>query len=122
MRKISWCCLVISIALLWSGCMQSPPKRHTARKHQAKRNIAVFKVAGLDGNASAKITAKMRKLDAFQSVQVNVKKGTVTVVLKSGKTVPANRLRQAIKQAGYRPQQTLQNPLELEQLEKRMRR
>lgn len=116
-----WCSIIICLAFLWSGCMQAAPKRRQAPKtHQAKKNVAVFKVAGLDGNASKKITVKMKQLDAVQSVKVDVEKGVVTVTLKKNKTVSANRLKQSIKQAGYRIKQTLQNPLELGQVEKRM--
>jgi len=124
MRKISLFCLLIYFAIFIIGCIHAPPKKHITRKNQAIRkareNIAIFKVSGLDENAKAKITANMRRFDAVESVQIDESKGIVKVRLKKNKTVSASSLRQAIKQAGYTPQQTLQSPLELEQLEKKM--
>jgi copper chaperone CopZ len=87
---------------------------------QNRENAAIFKVSGLDKDAVSKIRSNVGKLDAVQSVQVDVKKGTVKVILKKNKSASVIQLKNAIEQSGYRVQQTLQSPLELGQLEKRM--
>lgn len=121
MRKIACFCVIIYLALLWTGCvMQNRTRRRRIPTDRAKENIAIFKVAGLDKNAVSKLKANIQELNAVQNVRVDVKKGIVKVVLKKNKTVSVNQLKKAVKQAGYRYQQTLQRPLELEQLEKRM--
>lgn len=126
MRKIAWwLCAILCLAFLWLGCatQKSVRSRETVKSHrlsQSKENAALFKVSGLDEDSVSKIKSNLKKLDAVQSVQVDVKKGTVKVILKENKTASVSQLKKAIEQSGYRVQQTLQSPLELGQLEKRM--
>lgn len=60
---------------------------------QVKGLACPFCVQGLEKH--------LKKLDAVEGVSTSLKKGEVTLHLKSGKTVEEKELREAVKKAGF---------------------
>lgn len=113
--------IVLIFGLILLGCAPSAkrPLRQKPSASVLQTQVIAFKVADLDAAARTKIAEAMRQVTPEAEVQVDAENGIVRVRLKSRQKLPAERVKAAIRQAGYRPLTQLQTPLEISQLERR---
>lgn len=85
-----WAAMLLLFVAMSVAYADSPP---THVYIQVKGLACPFCVQGLEKH--------LKKLDAVEEVSTSLKKGEVTLHLKTGKTVTEKELQQAVKKAGF---------------------